>query len=134
MTLRKKLAWLASVAAITSLGVAGPATATTTAGCILTIERQIGSDFYTATVGCTDAATISAFDLKGDDEWPNPDDFIIKIWGSTGTVSGDYLNEDVGARDEIYAKVYYTDFGGKSRTANTNRVDGYFGCVIDPVC
>jgi hypothetical protein len=132
---RKRFTWLAFLAAVSALGFvplsAGPASA---AGCRLTIERQVGSDFYTATVGCPDAATVSAFDLKGSDEWPNPDDFILKVWGSVGSVSGDSLNEDVGARDEIYAKVFYTDARGRSRTANTNRVDGYFGCVIDRVC
>ncbi|MEV0385764.1 hypothetical protein [Nonomuraea sp. NPDC050643] len=127
-----------SAAAVSILGLAmlapaSSAQAATAAGCVLTITETDGGAFAIVTVGCSQG-TVTAFDLYGDDAWPNPDDFLIKIWGSSSHIVADHLNEDIGARDEIYAKAYYTTPSGTNGTANTNRVDGDFGCVLEPLC
>ncbi|MGP3963555.1 hypothetical protein ACTWPT_47070 [Nonomuraea sp. 3N208] len=119
-----------SILGLTALSSA-PANAAAAAGCTLTIEPVVGASTYRVTVGCTDG-NVTTFKLYGSD-W-GPDDFIIHIWGSSSEILGDHLNEDIGARDEIYAKAYFKTPAGATGTRNTNRVDGYFGCVIDPVC
>ncbi|SDL27209.1 hypothetical protein [Nonomuraea jiangxiensis] len=126
---------LVSAVAVSILGLAmfSPAPASAAASCVLSITELGGGFTARVTVGCTEGV-VTAFDLYGEDGWPNPDDFLIKVWGGSSEILGDHLNEDVGARDEIYAKAFYTTSSGVNKTLKTNRVDGYFGCVVDPLC
>lgn len=127
-----------SVVLAAAVGIAAvvvPAAPAAAATCTLTIKRLVpGPEFYDVQVACTGVQEVFGFNLYGSDGWPNPDDYLTHLGASGGTVNGDILNEDVGARDEIYAKVRYRDLQGKERSVNSNRVDGYFGCVIDVAC
>ena len=70
--------------------------------------------------------------LRGED--PAFDDNIIAPSGSglvgqdgtfffTDTAIGANLNEDLEGADEIYAEVYYTNFGGSHHKSNTIKRD-----------
>lgn len=121
-----------TVLGLTAIGLpAAPAAAAP--NCTLTIERFVGGpEFYDVRVGCTEVSNITNFVLYGSDEWPNPDDFLTSVPGSVAAVgiNGDILNEDVGGRDEVYAKVTARMSNGDYRTFTTNRVNRYFGCVL----
>jgi hypothetical protein len=122
------------LAAALGLGaVVLPAAPASAATCTLSLVPA-GNGFWDATVNCTGVQQIYGFKLYGSDGWPNPDDYLASFGASGGIINGDVLNEDVGARDEIYAKVRLRNSSGQDTTVNSNRVDGYFGCVVDVVC
>lgn len=120
------------IAALALTGVAAPASATgqgAAGTCGLTIQRVPGPDLYQVDVSCTDAQVLN-FTLMGSDPWPNPDDRLVRILGSSKVIGGDFLNEDIGARDEVYAKVSYQIPGGSSGSRNSNTVTGRFGSLF----
>lgn len=127
----RSIALAAALGLSTAVLPAAPASAAT---CTLTLTRLVGPSFYDVRVGCSGVQQVFGFKLYGSDGWPNPDDYLESFGASGGIINGDVLNEDVGARDEIYAKVRVRNSSGQETTINSNRVDGYFGCVIDVVC
>jgi hypothetical protein len=93
---------------------AAPASADAETGCRLSIDQQSDPAYYDVTVFCVPAGQgIISFELWGSDGWPNPDDYLTTIYSFHGVVTGDVLNEDIGARDEIYAKAKFV--GRESR-------------------
>jgi hypothetical protein len=125
---------LVAVAAVSLSALpAAAAGQSSAASCTLQIVSTEGKLFYEASVSCTGGATVNSFQLWGSDGWPKKDHRLITIQGAKAEVSGKVLNEDIGARDEVYAKVTYTA-GGQTKTTNSNRVDGWFGCVVNQTC
>jgi hypothetical protein len=136
----------ALIALATSLicaGIAGGGAATAAAATAkLTITPTGYYNQCRVTVGGTVAGLYAnGFDtsikLWGSDEWD--DDLLagpfVNYWGpyDSGfgrefTLSCSTLNEDWGARDEIYAgvRVYDRRTGRQTESAVTNRVDGYW--------
>jgi hypothetical protein len=124
-------------------GIAGGGAATAAAATAkLTITPTGYYNQCRVTVGGTVAGLYAnGFDtsikLWGSDEWD--DDLLagpfVNYWGpyDSGfgrefTLSCSTLNEDWGARDEIYAgvRVYDRRTGSQTESAVTNRVDGYW--------
>jgi hypothetical protein len=136
-------ALIALATSVICAGIAGGGAATAAAATAkLTITPTGYYNQCRVTVGGTVAGLYAnGFDtsirLWGSDEWD--DDLLagpfVNYWGpyDSGfgrefTLSCSTLNEDWGARDEIYAgvRVYDRRTGRQTESAVTNRVDGYW--------
>lgn len=120
---RSKLAVTAFVA---GLGLAVlPATGAQAASdkCVLTIEA-LGFNQYHVTVGCTipnGYVTSHYIRLWGSDSFF--DDLLWETPGTSFTVLGHVLNEDIGT-DEIYATADLVDNAGHQHHVTSNEVRG----------
>jgi hypothetical protein len=145
MHVRRPLARFALVAALLGVVVAGSATASASAATASLSVTHIGSNQYRVTV----KAYVSHY-------YPRGADLAVRLWGEdeyyddllvgpiTGTWDGDFtpgevppfsfvvsgstLNEDWGARDELYAglRVYDHSTGKQVEIAESNRLYGYW--------
>jgi hypothetical protein len=124
---RGKLTRLAAAAALglglVALPVAVPNAQAAASPCILSVTQVIGYSQYRVEVGCTIGSVIS-FKVYGSDTFV--DDYQFTINWSWGNVPKTWCNEDIGDRDELYAKVTYRNNSGAIGTSTTDILYGWF--------
>jgi hypothetical protein len=117
---------LVSIATAAGLGLAAlPVTSASAASdkCVLAIT-PLGFNQYHVTVGCTipnGFITSHYIRLWGSDSFF--DDLLYETPGTSFTVLGHVLNEDIGT-DEIYATADLVDNGGHQHHVTSNEVEG----------
>lgn len=105
---------------------ASPAAAAATPKCTLTIGAAYPpyQDYFLLHVGCTEGG-VGSFSVHGSDEWD--DDWLFtQRDGYEIIVDGGKLNEDLGDRDEIYAKATVHLPNGSKVNVGTNKVYGWW--------
>ena len=119
-------AGMATAMTVAGLAVAGghAAPALAASPCILTISQVIGYPQYRVEVGCGNLGRVVSFKVYGSDEFF--DDYQFTVTGSWTNVPKTWCNEDIGDRDELYAKVTYVTDAGATRNLNTDVVYGWF--------
>lgn len=104
---------------------ASPAAAAAVPKCTLTIAAAPPpwSAYYQLNVSCSEGF-VGSFSVHGSDEWD--DDWLFTREGSETIVDGGKLNEDLGDRDEIYAKATVYLSNGRTVNVGTNKVYGWW--------
>jgi len=108
---------------LVALPVAAPS-AQAASPCILSVTQVIGYSQYRVEVGCGNLGSVVSFKVYGSDTFF--DDFQFTINWSWGNVPKTWCNEDIGDRDELYAKVTYQRSNGTTGTSTTDILYGWF--------